>query len=69
MQGADINTVDAQRSTALMHASGHSQVAVVKELLKLGADPALVDAGGRTAKQLAQVWVADIKADLKKLFP
>jgi serine/threonine-protein phosphatase 6 regulatory ankyrin repeat subunit B len=68
-QGADINAVDADRRTALMYASGCSQVSVVKELLKLGADPALVNARGMTAKQLVQAFADDLKEEIEDLFP
>ena len=68
-QGADINAADADGHTMLMAASGWCQVAAVKELLKLGADPALVDAGGRTAKQLVQTFAAFMKTGIEKLFP
>ena len=50
-QGADVNERDDQQMTALMYTALLHRPALAKELLAAGADPALVDKYGYTAKK------------------
>jgi ankyrin repeat protein len=68
--GADIDAVtEHQRMTALMYASAWGQENAVKELLELGADPALLDARGKSAKELANKFADSVKKRIEALFP
>lgn len=52
--GVPVNTRDNNGDTALMIAVAHQQVAVVKKLLAMGADPSLINRHGQTAMELAR---------------
>ena len=47
--GMSVDVRDAMGRTLLMRAAGAGQVDMVRRLLDAGADPRLVDSGGRTA--------------------
>ncbi len=46
--GADIDAVDESRTTALMHAIGHTDLTIAALLLEAGANPNAADQGTRT---------------------
>lgn len=52
--GARVNRQARNGSTALMKATLWGRTQMVGELLRLGADPALADAEGWTAEQIAR---------------
>jgi len=58
--GAKVNHTQAAGDTPLMMAAGYGYVEIVKVLLKKGADPAIKNAAGSTALDLAVTGVLDI---------
>ena len=52
--GVDINAADKKGQTALLVAAQHASPAVVKKLLRAGADPDLAAADGKTVAELLE---------------
>ena len=57
--GADINAVTNNEETALMFAASNAKSDLVQYLLEKGANPKLLDKGGKTALDYAKTAVVD----------
>ena len=64
LNGAQINARDADKRTALHHASIHNRIGVACQLLKRRVDLDAVDSAGKSALEIA---VDDASADIVTL--